>query len=176
MVIKTQLMKPLFIFLVALFSISISFSQNMTNDKMGTIFEKMSDSIQGTNGQWQFKVNDVFFVCVTDSTHNRMRIMSPIAEESRLDETLLRASLIANFHTALDVKYAISEEVLWSIFIHPLRELTEHQVEDAVKQVYGASVTFGTTFSSTNLVFPGAVKENETKPDTDKKATLIKKI
>ena len=150
----------------------------MTNGKMGAIFEKMADSIQGKNGQWQFKVNDVFFVCVTDSTHNRMRIMSPIAEESRLDETLLRASLIANFHTALDVKYALSEEVLWSVFIHPLKELTDNQVEEAVKQVYGASVTFGTTFSSTNLVFPGSVKENseepETKPDKEKK--LIKKI
>ena len=165
-------MKPLFIFLVALFSISISFSQNMTNGKMGTIFEKMADSIQGKNGQWQFKVNDVFFVCVTDSTHNRMRIMSPIAEESRLDETLLRASLIANFHTALDVKYAISEEVLWSVFIHPLRELTENQVEDAVRQVYGASVTFGTTFSSTNLVFPEAVKEE----DNSEKKVKVRKL
>lgn len=165
-------MKLHFIFLIALFSISTSFSQNMTNGKMGTIFEKMADSIQGKNGQWQFKVNNVFFVCVTDSTHNRMRIMSPIAEETRLDETLLRASLLANFHTALDVKYAISEEVLWSVFIHPLRELTEHQVEDAVKQVYGASITFGTTFSSTSLVFPGSSR----KDDSSEKKTSVKKI
>jgi hypothetical protein len=171
-------MKQLFFFFLLFFSISLSFSQEMNNKKMGLILERMSDSIQGTSGQWQFKVNDVFFICVTDSTHNRMRIMSPIAEESRLDETLLRASLIANFHTALDVKYALSEEVLWSVFIHPLKELTDNQVEEAVKQVYGASVTFGTTFSSTNLVFPGSVKENSEEPELEpeKKKKLIKKI
>lgn len=173
--IKIQVMKPVFIFLFVCCSISMSFSQNMTNGKMGSILEQMSDSIQGQNGQWQFKIKDVFFVCITDSTHNRMRIISPIAEESRIDDKLLRASLIANFHTALDVKYAISEEVLWSVFIHPLRELTEYQLEDAVKQVYGANTTFGTTFSSTSLVFPGSAEKNNEKPPK-KKGKMIQKI
>lgn len=147
----------------------MSFSQNMTNGKMGTIFEQMADSIQGKNGQWQFKINDVFFVCVTDSTHNRMRIMSPIAEESRLDETLLRASLIANFHTALDVKYAISDDILWAVFIHPLKELTKQQVLDAISQTYYANINFGTSFSSTSLVFPG---RKPAKKPTKKQKTI----
>jgi len=66
---------------------------------------------------------------------------------------------LANFHTALDIKYAISDDVLWSAFIHPLRELTVAQVKDALSQVYYANITFGTTYTSTDLVFPGKAKK-----------------
>ena len=150
----------------------LGFSQNMTNDKMGKILESVADSIQGNNGQWQFKIKETFFMCITDAKHNRMRIISPITEAKRLTEDLKSAALVANFHTALDVKYAIADDVLWSVFIHPLKELTEAQVKDAVKQVYAANITFGTTFSSTDLVFPGSQsKEKEIKK---KKGTLEK--
>ena len=151
-------MKNIFLLLVFAFSFNSSFSQDMNNEKMGKIFEAVADSIQGGNGQWQFKIKETVFIVVTDTNHNRMRIISPITEAANLDEKLKSAALVANFHTALDVKYAIADNILWSVFIHPLKELTEAQVKDAVKQVYGANVTFGTTFSSTDLVFPGAQK------------------
>lgn len=144
----------------------LGYSQNMNNEKMGKILESVADSIQGNNGQWQFKVKDVYFMCVTDTKHNRMRIISPITEAAKLDEKLKSAALVANFHSALDVKYAIADDILWSAFIHPLKELTENQVRDAVKQVYAANLTFGTTFSSTDLVFPGG---NRKKQETEKK-------
>jgi len=153
-----------------IFILHIGYSQNMNNEKMGTILESVSDSIQGQNGQWQFKVKDVLLMCITDTKHNRMRIISPITEAKRLDDKLKSAALVANFHTALDVKYAIADDVLWSVYIHPLKELTEAQVRDAVKQVYAANVTFGTTFSSTDLVFPGSQKKEEKK----KKKSLIR--
>jgi len=69
------------------------------------------------------------------------------------------------------VKYALSDEVIWSVFIHPLKELSDHQVLDAIDQVYNASVTFGATYSSTNLVFPGNTKKN----DSIKKKIIIEK-
>lgn len=149
----------------------LGFSQNMNNEKMGTILESVSDSIQGQNGQWQFKVKDILLMCITDTKHNRMRIISPITEAKRLDDKLKSAALVADFHTALDVKYAIADDVLWSVYIHPLKELTEAQVRDAVSQVYAANITFGTTFSSTDLVFPGSQKKEETKK---KKKSLIR--
>ena len=142
----------------------------MNNEKMGTILESVSDSIQGQNGQWQFKIKDVLLMCITDTNHNRMRIISPITEAKRFDDKLKSAALVANFHTALDVKYAIADDVLWSVYIHPLKELTEAQVRDAVSQVYAANITFGTTFSSTDLVFPGSNKKEEKK----KKKELIR--
>lgn len=161
--------KALFLF-VFLFSFQASFSQQMTAKKLGTILTSLSDSIQSDNGRWQFKIKEVLFMCITDTKHNRMRIISPVTEANRLDEKLKSAALVANFHSALDVKYAIAEDVLWSVFIHPLKELSEAQVKDAVSQVYSANVTFGTSFSSTSLVFPG----NQKKKEVPKKKELKK--
>lgn len=92
-----------------------------------------------------------------------MRIMSPITKVSTLSGEEMLNSILANFHTVLDVKYAISEEVLWSVFIHPLKELSEAQMEDAISQVFFAAETFGSTYSSTSLVFPGKAPIQEPK-------------
>ncbi|AXT20168.1 hypothetical protein D7030_03370 [Flavobacteriaceae bacterium AU392] len=145
------------------------FSQNMDNIKLGEIIASVSDSIQGNIGRWQFVIKNTPFICVTDETNNRMRIISPIAESSSLDDEMKTNALVANFHSALDVKYAISDGILWSAYIHPLKELTEMQVKDAISQVFFANRTFGTTYSSTDLIFGGnqngeAIEEKEKKP------------
>ena len=41
------------------------------------------------------------------------------------------------------------------------KELSEHQIKDAIAQVYNANMTFGTTFSSTALTFPGNTKKEK---------------
>jgi len=152
-------MKRLLLILAFLLSTNSILSQEMDNIKLNEIFTNLSDTIQGENGRWQFLINDVMFVCITDITHNRMRIISPITESKNLDENQKTLLLLANFHTALDVKYAISDDVLWSAFIHPLKELTNAQVEDAVSQVYYANITFGSSYTSSDLVFPGKTKK-----------------
>jgi len=139
----------------------LSFSQEMDNGKLQEIYISTSDSIQGDKGAWKFFIKDVQFVSFTDTNHNRMRIISPITDSNSLDDELIKAALVANFHTALDVKYAVSEGVLWAVFIHPLKELSEHQVRDAISQVYHANVNFGTTFASTSLSFPWLGEERE---------------
>lgn len=155
-----------YLFITTLLLSLLSFSQKMDNETLHKILEKQSDSIQKESrlGYWQFFKEDVIMVCITDSIANRMRIISPITKVENLNNELLLNSLTANFHTALDVKYAISDNILWSVFIHPLKELSQHQVEDAISQVYYANLTFGYTYSSTNLVFPGSEKEKNTKP------------
>mgnify|MGYP000279780697 CR=1 FL=1 len=80
-------------------------------------------------------------------------------------------ALVANFHSVLDVKYALSDEIIWSVYAHPLQELSELQVVDAIQQVYAAALTFGSSYSSTNLVFPGNKKKVE-RP----KPKILKKI
>ncbi len=134
----------------------LGFSQNMNNEKLQEIYTSVSDSINGNLGGWQFFIKDVPMISITDTNHNRMRIISPIADSKTLNDELIKAALVANFHTALDVKYAVSDGVLWSVFIHPLKELSEHQVKDAVSQVYYANINFGTSFTSTSLSFPGS--------------------
>lgn len=146
----------------------------MNLSKLNHVLTNVSDSILKVNKQWRFKIKKVPFICIADSTHNRLRIISPIAHSNKLTEELKTASLIANFHTALDVKYAITEDILWSVFTHPFKELSEQQLLDAISQVYFANVNFGTTFSSTALVFPGKKPTQKTPPKKSKK--LIDKI
>lgn len=150
------------------------YGQDMSLSKLNSMLTSVSDSIIKTNNQWRFKIKEVPFLCIADSTHNRMRIISPIINSNKLTEELKTASLIANFHTALDVKYAITDDILWSVFIHPLQELSEKQLLNAIAQVYYANVNFGTTFSSTSLVFPG--KRPQPRPIKEKNKNLINKI
>lgn len=137
------------------------FGQDMTNANLQKQVREQADVIYDVSVNYcTFKKNDIKLICVTDSVANRMRIISPISKiEDLLVEQVL-ASLAANFHTALDVKYAISEGVMWSVFIHPLKELSREQVENAIIQVYNANVNFGTTYQSTGLIFGGGSEED----------------
>lgn len=158
-------MKQLIVILLLTTSL-FGFSQNMNNETLEEIYTSVSDSIQGELGAWQFHIKDATIVSITDTNHNRMRIISPIADIVSLDDDHFKAALVANFHTALDVKYTIADGVLWSVFIHPLKELSEDQVRDALSQVYYANVNFGTSYASTSLIFPGSEpKEGEKKKD-----------
>ena len=110
---------------------------------------------------------------LTDQANDRMRIIMPITDGTSLSKELLQASLTANFHTALDVKYALSDGLLWAVYIHPLSPLTEAQIVSALSQVYSAALTFGTTFSSTDLLFGGSTEPS--KSDDPKPSLELKK-
>jgi len=155
----------------------IGFSQNMTNEELEEIFTKKVDTISGYPGYWEMIHKKRQLLCITDVDHNRMRIISPIVQTSLLDKDLLLDALTANFHSALDVKYAISKDVLWSVFIHPLKELSAGEAESAIEQVINAANNFGTTFSSTEMIFRGQ-SSNEEKPEEeeDNKELLNKKL
>ena len=140
---------------------------DMSNEKLGKIFESISEEIDGANGSWQFIIDSTLFICLTDTNHNRMRIISPVEELNNMTEKQILKCLEANFHTVLDSKYAISDGILWSVFIHPLKELTEEQVVSAITQVYSGVKTYGTLYSSGMLSFPKA-REVEEKKEKDK--------
>jgi len=156
-------MKNIITFLIVFimtFSISVK-SQNMTNDDLEKIIYVVADSLRGDVGNWQFMIKNRILVCFTDENNNRMRIMSPIVEQKKLAYSDMLLLMEANFHTALDVKYAISDDILWSVFIHPLKELNKDEVLSAINQVYEAATTYGSTYSSTGLTFPDKKKEEE---------------
>lgn len=146
-------------------------AQDMTTVKLKSLIEKASDTLEHNGNSIRFAHKERLLICVYDENANRMRIITPIIERADIGEEELLNAMVANFHSALDVKYALSDEVIWSVFIHPLKELSDHQVLDAIDQVYNASVTFGATYSSTNLVFPGNTKKN----DSIKKKIIIEK-
>ncbi len=104
-------------------------AQKMNNKKLHKVLTSVSDTIAGENGYWQLSYRELPMLVLTDEKHNRMRIITPITLVKDLDKAILRKALEANFHTALDVKYAISEGRVWSVFIHPLKELSDVQEE-----------------------------------------------
>lgn len=133
----------------------------MNSEKLSTLITQVSDTVITNGNSLHFFYKERPLICVYDENSNRMRIISPIVETKDLEEEQLLNALVANFHSALDVKYALSDEIMWSVFIHPLQELSDHQVLDAIEQVYAASITFGSSYSSTHLVFPGNTKKKE---------------
>lgn len=145
-------MKSIFL-LCCLFVGTTVLAQNMTNEKLEEVFTSQVDSISGYPGYWEIFHKERQILCITDRNHNRMRIIAPITNTNILDKELLLDALTANFHSALDVKYAISKDILWSVFIHPLKELSEEEVKSAIEQVANAANNFGTTFSSTEMIF-----------------------
>lgn len=138
----------------ALLFVLPGYSQDMNNDGLEEILQTISDTIQGGNGNWQFVVNGLPIFCITDQVHNRMRIVTPIQHMDDVTAEQMADCMEANFHTALDVRYAVSDDILWVAYIHPLRELQPDQVVNAIIQVYNAALTFGTSYSSTDLTFP----------------------
>lgn len=152
-------MKYLMIPLLSLLVIQGASAQNMNNAQLERILREEADDVSREGNTWQAKYRDAFMMMITDEANNRMRLMMPIAEEKEIKKDELKKCMEANFHTALDVKYALSNGYLWSIFVHPLRELTEAQFRDAIHQVYTSVVTYGKTYSSTNLVFPSGEEE-----------------
>ena len=149
-----------YLLFVFLFSVAVQ-SQEMSSQKLAELVNQVSDTITTNGNSIQFMYKQRPLYCIYDEGANRMRIISPIIETKDLEEKQLLNALVANFHSALDVKYALSDEIMWSVFIHPLKELQDHQVLDAIDQVHAASITFGSTYSSTNLVFPGNTKKKE---------------
>ena len=126
----------------------------MNNSKLNSMFNTLADEIEGENGAWQFIIDSTLFICLTDEYNNRMRIISPIDEIVNLSEDEYMKCLEANFHTALDARYAITDGILWAAYIHPLKEQTAEQVLAALSQVYSCVKTFGSEYSSGVLAFP----------------------
>lgn len=147
--------------LICFFAFPSVKAQDMDNDKLNSIIYTLSDRVEGSLGNWQFVIDSVLFICLTDQNYNRMRIISPIEKVENISEEQIMECMEANFHTALDVKYAISDKILWGAFIHPLKELTIEQVMSAISQVYSSVKTFGSTYSSGALNFPKTEEEKE---------------
>ena len=93
-------------------------------------------------------------VCICDPAHDRMRIISPVLELKDVKEEQMVRMMEANFHTALDARYAVSDGVVYSAYIHPLSSLNESMIYSAIKQVSTLRNTFGTYFQSGELTFP----------------------
>lgn len=165
-------MKHLLVLLLLLFlMLQPIYSQQMDYNQLDKVLQIECDSATGGDGSWQILYGGRVMMLIADANNNRMRIISPIRKKQKLKSEELENLLIANFHSALDVKYALSDDILWSVFIHPLKELNDEQIKSALSQVYWAAENFGTSYQSTDMVFPKPPKKN---PPADKSTKLQK--
>ena len=142
-----------FLFFFFLLTSSAIAQTGMSNAKLEKVLQKVSDEMDGIPGNWQVIYGNRLIFILTDEFHNRMRVFTPIGGEEELEKGQMKAMLSANFHSALDAKYGLYNGFIVALYTHPLRELTEAQLRDAIQQVVVAANNFGTTYSSTDLVF-----------------------
>ena len=125
----------------------------MDNDRLDQLIHEVGNNIGGELGAWRFEVMDILMFCITDEKHDRMRVITPIANVEEASEDILNQCLEANFDRALDARYCIHEDMIWGAFMHPLRSVSEELFLSALKQVSEVARTYGGTFSSGELVF-----------------------
>ena len=138
----------------------------MNIDRLDAILQEQVGNVSAQPGQWQFSINDTSIVILADANADRMRIFTPIINAAELSDEQVQKMMLANFHTALDARYAISNRFVVSTFIHPLSSLQERDLLSAINQVSSLAATFGTSYSSGEMLFvPGSGQENPPSPD-----------
>ena len=127
----------------------------MTPEKIKNIIHKSihTEIIEEEKGSLFFKYLGAKMLFLSDDKYNRMRIVSSITTYSNLAPKIKDSLMNSNFHLALDARYAVSEDVLYAAFIHPISTLDEEDFKSALKQVYNLVVSFGKTYSSGQLEF-----------------------
>ena len=131
----------------------------MTLSALDEILRDEASGIEGGNGRWQLTMAGRPVVVLADVNNNRMRIVSPISAASELSAQQVQNILLANFHTALDARYAVSDGTVVALFVHPLASLTERDLRSGLAQVVTAADTFGTSYSSGDTGFGLAPQE-----------------
>ena len=109
------------------------------------------------HGRWSAATNDgLQLQCMTDERADRMRFIIPVMPVGSAPKEFLMRILEANFHSALDSRYAVAQGLVWSVFLHPLRSLGVEGARAALSQVMRLARTTGTSYSSSNMIFVGA--------------------
>lgn len=132
------------------------FEGTMTIKRMNEIVLKIDkDANKPQEGAWQFRLANFPIMIVTDTNNNRMRMMVPIVDAKTLTKEDLMRIAQANFDSALDARYAVAQDVLWAVYIHPLRALYDRQFVSALAQTVTTAATYGKSYSSGAFVFGG---------------------
>ena len=129
------------------------FGDSMTFGRLEALVNEIGSNVQVNQNQILFDYEEKMVLLVTDSRANRMRLLVPVIEAEKLTGEQLNNMMVANFHTALDSRYAISNGVVYSVFVHPLSSLQDNDFRSAVSQVKNLATSFGTNYSSGTSIF-----------------------
>ena len=127
----------------------------MTLQRLGEIVLALDPDARAQGAAIEFTLEDIPVIVVADPAADRMRAMVPIASAEALTQADLMRMMQANFDSALDARYAVANERLWGVFIHPLSSLEKDQFISGIVQTITVARTYGTAYSSGGAVFGG---------------------
>jgi hypothetical protein len=125
----------------------------MTIQILQGLLKEVAQDLKGESGQWRFTYGGIDMAILTSVAHDRMRIIAPVGPEADVTDQQRQRMLAANFHSALDARYATSNGMVYAAYLHPLSPLQRNEVLSALHQVAQLVKTFGTTYSSSDLSF-----------------------
>lgn len=125
----------------------------MTPQDLRRAVEAMATPRVQTPQGVEFDYGDVTMACLFDEAHDRVRVLAPVADLQDVEAAQLQTVMEANFYTTLDARYATARGVLYALYVHPLRSLSEGQFCSAVEQVAALVQSFGADYSSGKLVY-----------------------
>ncbi len=127
----------------------------MTLERLDAILRALDPEVQTNGTMWQLTVKGVIVLIVTDETADRMRAITAVRKAEDVSPEELTRLMQANFDSALDARYAIANELLWSAFIHPLKPLEKNQLISGIGQVVNLAQSYGTLYSGGALQYGG---------------------
>ncbi len=127
----------------------------MTVSQLGRIIAAMDSDARQRGPTFEFTVQDIPVIVITDPRADRMRAMVPIRSAEGLTTEELMRLMQANFDSALDARYAVAQGRLWGVFIHPLSPLEPGEFVSGIAQTVNVALTYGQTYSGGASVFGG---------------------
>jgi len=158
------------LFFVAALSLFGTGHQDMTPKRMVAIINHVGTDISQQDSVVTFAYQGVPLTLIYHEQADRMRLISPIMPLQEADQAALTRALEANFHSVLDARYAVSDGIIYSSFIHPMSDLSEQLLLSAIHQVAVAKLTFGDEYSS------GAFEFGDRDPDEKEKEKQLPRI
>lgn len=128
---------------------------SMTDERLDAFLRRLDPEVLVRGRMRQLTLEDTVLLVVSDASAGRMRIMTPVAAAGALSKSQLERVLQANFDAVLDARYAVAQGKLWSVFIHPLGDLSPEELVSGLAQVVVAAKTYGSAYTSGALVFSG---------------------
>ena len=151
-------------------------NNKMSSVRMAEVIQRFDEDAKVATNNIAFKLREREHYLMFDVKADRMRVMTPIIQSVAVPEALYERLMQANFDAVLDSRYAISNDLIWAVFIHKLSTLTEDDLRSGIAQTYTAAETFGSTYTSGAIVYGGGdsnsihekiLEELENLPDKD---------
>lgn len=134
----------------------VSREGDMTVETMRDILKRLDKNVQEPRpGNFALVVNDFEVLVFTAPGANRMRVMVRVRSAENLTKDDLLRMAQANLDSALDARYAVGRGVLWATYVHPLSNLYPLQFIEAIGSTVNLASTYGTTYSSGQVLFGG---------------------